>query len=202
MPDYYTILGISRNASQREIRDAYLRLAKSAHPDRVRDLDKRSEADRRVQEINEAYNHLRDETLRAEYNKSLERKAMTPQQEAELYSKNGVMREELKEYAEALKLFYEAMRLDPDKITYVLAAARVRSQDRSKQREAAELYEKAVAMDPKSREAYLGLGSLYASSGMITRACRVLQTGTVELPGDSELRARLSEAKARQGQAR
>ena len=170
MPDYYTILGISRNASQRKIKEAYLELVKNAHPDRVQDPSERIEADRRFREINEAFNHLRDETLRGEYNKSLDRKAMTPQQEAERYFKNGALREELKEFGDALKLFFEAMRLDPNNITYVLAAARLRSLDRSTQRQAVELYEKAIAMDSKSREAYLGLGSLYASSGLMTRA--------------------------------
>jgi len=197
--DYYTILGVSRNATQREIREAYVRLAKGAHPDRFKDPAERSEAERRFQEITESFNNLRDEKLRGEYDKSLARRNMTPRQEAALYHKNAKLREELKDYTEALRLYYEAMRLEPDNVDYILAAANVLSRDRSKQREAAELYEKAISKDQKSRESYLGLGSLYESAGLMTRACRVYQRGAVEIPDDAELKKRLSRARAQRG---
>jgi curved DNA-binding protein len=60
MTDYYKILGVSRNASQDEIKKAYRSLAMKHHPDRGGDQGK-------FQEIQEAYNTLSDDNLRAQH---------------------------------------------------------------------------------------------------------------------------------------
>jgi curved DNA-binding protein CbpA len=193
MSDYYNILGIARTATQKQIREAYLRLAKENHPDRFRDATQRGEADRRIQQINEAFNQLRDENLRREYDKSLDRQAMSPQQEAELYFKNGQMREEAKDYAVALKYYYEAMRLDSNRSSYKLGAGRILAKDRSKQRQAAELFEEIITQDSTVREAYVELGQLYSRSGLHSRARRVFERGLKALGQDSELRMLLSQ---------
>lgn len=64
--DYYKILGVSRNASQDEIRSAYRKLAKQYHPDR-NPGDKAAEE--RFKEINEAYQVLSDSQKRAHYDR-------------------------------------------------------------------------------------------------------------------------------------
>lgn len=61
--DYYEILGVSRTASQDEIRKAYRKLAKKYHPD----VSKEKNADTRYREINEAYEVLKDPDKRAKY---------------------------------------------------------------------------------------------------------------------------------------
>ncbi len=196
MSDYYAILGIPRTATQKQVREAYLRLAKENHPDRFRDASKRSEADRRIQQINESFNQLRDEKLRREYDKSLDHQKMSPQQEAELYFKNAQLREEAKDYAVALKYYYEAMRLDSNRSSYRLGAGRILAQDRSKQRQAAELLEEVITKDPMVREAYVELGELYARSGLHSRARRVYERGLKALGRDEELKILLSQVAA------
>ncbi len=62
--DYYSILGISRNASEREIKQAYRKLARQYHPD-VNSGDKSAEA--RFKRINEAYEVLSDKEKRRKY---------------------------------------------------------------------------------------------------------------------------------------
>jgi len=62
--DYYSILGVSRNASEREIKQAYRRLARRYHPD-VNPGDKSAEA--KFKEINEAYEVLSDKEKRQKY---------------------------------------------------------------------------------------------------------------------------------------
>jgi curved DNA-binding protein CbpA len=196
MADYYSILGVARTATQRQIREAYLRLAKANHPDQFPDPAKRSEADRRFQEINESFNQLKDEKLRREYDKTLDRQTMSPQQEAELYFKNAKLREEARDYAVALKYYYEAMRLDSSRSSYILGAGRILAKDRSKQRQAAELLEKVITQDPQCREAYVELGDLYCGSGLHSRARRVYQRGLQALGQDEELKSLLIQVAA------
>ena len=194
--DYYAILGIARSARPEEIKKAYLQLARDNHPDRVRDPAQKAEADRRFQLITEAYNQLRDETLRREYDRSLERKMRTPEEEARLFFKNAELQEQSREYTNALKYYYEAMRLVPDKLEYMLAAGRILSLDKAKQRQAAELYEQAIAKHPDSPEPCLALGELYGRSGMHLRAKRVYETALQQFPHHPELRRKLAEAVA------
>jgi DnaJ-class molecular chaperone len=64
--DYYQILGIGKNASQDEIKQAYRKLAREHHPDMVKDSDKAA-AEKRFKEINEAYQVLGDAQKRKMY---------------------------------------------------------------------------------------------------------------------------------------
>jgi curved DNA-binding protein len=62
--DYYKILGVSKNASQNEIKSAYRKLAMKYHPDRNHG---NKEAESKFKEINEAYEVLSDSNKRKMY---------------------------------------------------------------------------------------------------------------------------------------
>ena len=64
--DYYKVLGLSKNASEDEIKKAYRKLARKYHPD-LNPNDK--EAKKRFQEINEAHEVLSDVEKRSKYDK-------------------------------------------------------------------------------------------------------------------------------------
>ncbi len=64
--DYYAILGVPRNATEKEIKAAYRRLARQYHPD-VNPGDK--QAEEKFKEINEAYQVLSDPEKRAAYDR-------------------------------------------------------------------------------------------------------------------------------------
>ena len=61
---YYDILGVGRSASEKEIRQAYRRLARQFHPD-VNAGDKTSE--QKFKEVNEAYGVLSNTDSRKKY---------------------------------------------------------------------------------------------------------------------------------------
>jgi curved DNA-binding protein len=63
--DYYGILGISRNASDADIKKAYRKLAMQYHPDR--NPGKEKWANEKFKEINEAYGVLGDPQKRKQY---------------------------------------------------------------------------------------------------------------------------------------
>ncbi len=62
--DYYEVLGITREADAKAIKDAFRQLALKYHPDR----NKEAGASDRFKEIAEAYAVLSDPRKRAEYN--------------------------------------------------------------------------------------------------------------------------------------
>jgi molecular chaperone DnaJ len=64
--DYYAILGVSRSATEKEIKQAYRRLARKYHPD-VNPGDKSAET--RFKEINEAHEVLSDAEKRKKYDR-------------------------------------------------------------------------------------------------------------------------------------
>ncbi|XP_061630166.1 dnaJ homolog subfamily B member 9a [Phyllopteryx taeniolatus] len=61
--DYYDILGVPKDATERQIKKAFHRLAMRYHPDKNNSLD----AEVRFREIAEAYETLSDATRRREY---------------------------------------------------------------------------------------------------------------------------------------
>jgi DnaJ-class molecular chaperone len=64
--DYYEILGLKKNATDKEIKQAYRRLARQYHPD-VNPGNKSAET--RFKEMNAAYEVLSDRTKRQKYDK-------------------------------------------------------------------------------------------------------------------------------------
>ncbi|KAL3313462.1 DnaJ subfamily B member 11 [Cichlidogyrus casuarinus] len=64
--DFYSILGIKRGSTKKEIKKAYRDLAKKLHPDKNKD-DK--DADTKFREINEAYEILNDDEKRKIYDR-------------------------------------------------------------------------------------------------------------------------------------
>jgi curved DNA-binding protein len=61
--DYYKIMGVARDASADDIKQAYRRLARKYHPD----VSKEKDAEERFKEVGEAYEVLRDPEKRAAY---------------------------------------------------------------------------------------------------------------------------------------
>lgn len=67
--DYYKILGVSKDATDDEIKKAFRKLAKANHPDAQQDESAKKQAEIKFKEINEAYSVLSDKTKRAQYDR-------------------------------------------------------------------------------------------------------------------------------------
>jgi hypothetical protein len=67
--DHYALLGVRSDASAREIRRAYRRLARRHHPD----LNPRADGPERFAELAQAYSILNDPARRARYDQTLPR---------------------------------------------------------------------------------------------------------------------------------
>ena len=66
--DYYAILGVSKDATQKEIQKAFQQKARKLHPD----VNKEPDAEERFKEVSEAYAVLSDEEKRAHYDQMRE----------------------------------------------------------------------------------------------------------------------------------
>lgn len=71
--DYYQILGIRRNATPEEVREAYLYWVNVLHPDRMLKMPEhvRMKAQDDLKKVNEAYSVLSDLRMRAQYDRKM-----------------------------------------------------------------------------------------------------------------------------------
>lgn len=63
--DYYEVLGVSKGATDAEIKKGYRKMAMKYHPDR--NLDNPKEAEEKMKEVNEAFDILKDPQKKAAY---------------------------------------------------------------------------------------------------------------------------------------
>ena len=66
LPNYYDILGISNDATQKEIKSKFRELAKKTHPDKTK-----KDSEEEMVKLNKAYEVLSDEERREKYDKYL-----------------------------------------------------------------------------------------------------------------------------------
>jgi len=66
LPNYYEALGVSRDATQEEIKNKFRELAKKTHPDKTKE-----DSEEAMVELNKAYEVLSDEERREKYDKYL-----------------------------------------------------------------------------------------------------------------------------------
>lgn len=65
--NYYKVLGVKKDATLREIKSSYRKLAKQYHPDKYRGSMSKEEVLRKMENINEAWNVLSNPELRQRY---------------------------------------------------------------------------------------------------------------------------------------
>ncbi len=121
--DYYKILGIEPNATQEEIKKAYRSQSMRWHPDKNPGVDTTA----KMQDINEAYNILKDAATRARYDAEyarfnsarFEQPRASKKEESDYDIKDEILKEDIKEARKAaedyVREFYASLKKDSKK---------------------------------------------------------------------------------------
>lgn len=196
--NYYELLGVSRVATEEEIKKAYFNLARKYHPDRFnKTISDQGLINEVFNAITTAYRTLSEPDKRKKYDQQL----AAPQQEsaddlvrkAEIKYRQGRTLYNQGMYEEAIIFLEEAIRLKRARADYYLLLAMAESKLPAFKKKAEEDFLLALEMEPWNAEGYVGLGMLYLGEGLKVRAKKQLQRALEIDPDHRQARAALEE---------
>ncbi len=201
--DYYALLGVSREATETEIRERFRSLAREAHPDKV-PARRRGEAEAKFQELAQAVNVLTNAERRKMYDfeLSMVHAARTPGENdaiAQEYLDQGIAAFREKRYAEAAGNFHLAVRRNPRdaRAQHYLGLASARSGD---VRAAVRALEGAMALDPQNARLLADAGAIFRQAGLLFKAEKAYHEAVRWDPSVSEARKALEEIRAQRSE--
>jgi CheY-like chemotaxis protein/curved DNA-binding protein CbpA len=185
--NFFDVLGISPEATDADVRRAYVDLAKRTHPDR---FSGRSEAIKRLAEeifgrVSEAHQTIADEDGRGRYRVELHQGARIEAEleegrralAAEQQFQKGMVALRARSFGEAFQAFRKAVELFPEEGEYLahLGWSRYLSEPDlgPAQQEAIRALRRAVKLAPDSEKPYLLLGQVYKGIGQAELAERM-----------------------------
>jgi len=195
---YYELLGVSRMATEKEIKDAYFNLAKKYHPDRFNSLPVDAALVNEVfNAITTAYRTLSDPELRKKYDIQLSSASQEAPEDlakkAEIKFRQGRTLYNQGMSDEAIIFLEEAIRLKRARADYFLVLAMAESKLPAYKKKAEEDFLRAIEMEPWNPEGYVGLGLLYLSEGLKIKAKKQLQRALELDPDHHQAKAALEE---------
>lgn len=197
-PSPFEKLGVAPDASEDEIRSAYMQLAKETHPDRYAAASRaaRELAEQAFREVTRAYEILSDPVRLAAYrdDPNRDRKEAQALEEAqraiaaEREFQRGEARLRSHDWSGALTHFERAVELYPDEGEYFAycgwAYYLTHGHDADVLRKAFALVKRGVKLAPEREKPYLFLGRLCLAAGKLDSAERIF-TKAVECRPDS-----------------
>ena len=188
MADYYQLLGVSPQASEAEVRQAYARLAREKHPDRFRDEAEKKVAQSAFQDITTAFNALASPKGRQEYDAARERPAPRTAEEiaTDAYDRSQAALE-AGQIEEAVTLLQRAVHHAPGLAAYHLALGRALGRVPSAARDAVQALERATQLEPRNATAFAELAAVLARQGLKLRAQKALEVALRLAPRDARL---------------
>lgn len=198
MTNYYDLLGITRTASEHDIRERFRALARQAHPDRYPEGPGRAEAERQFQLMTEAVNVLTNETRRKAHDFDLDNKGSgtgthDPQAVAKAYLAKGVKAYKEGDFPEAVMLFdMSVQHWNKDaKALHYLAMSCLKVPE--KVRKGVDAIEAALKIDPMNGACHRDAAKLYMMVGLAAKAERHLDEALKWMPDDAETRRLMAE---------
>lgn len=222
---YYDILGVAMEASPDQLKAAYYELARRYHPDRFRKLEPGLVArlESAFARITQAYDTLRDDSLRASYNTKLQARKKapravdstpqpsTPASEAASTApvdtplsaaeraandfKEGYAALEQGQRKVAAGLFASAARLMPNEARYRAYYGHILATQENTRRTAEAELQAAIKLDPANAEYRVMLAQLFRDLGFIIRARGEAERALAADPNNRKARDLLQELK-------
>ena len=195
----YQLLDLQRTASDEDIKKAYFQMARRFHPDR---FDRKSAAEYKSQidevfdAITNAYRVLSNKDKRAAYDSGAQTGAQEQDgqdtvKKAEIKFRQGKTLFGMDRFDDAVALLEEAVRLRRDKADYYLLLAMAESKVSNYVRKAETDFLKAISLEPWNPEGYVGLGVLYKTEGLQTKAIRQFEKALEADPEHAKARQEL-----------
>jgi len=201
--DYYALLGVSREATEAEIRERFRSLAREAHPDKA-PARRRVEAEGRFQELAQAVNVLTNPARRKIYDFELTmtnpgRTLGQDDAVARDYLEEGIAAFREQRYTEAAGNFRLAIHRDPRdaRAQHYLGLAAARSGD---MRSAVRALEVATALEPQNGRLLADAGSIFRRAGLLFKAEKAYQEAVRWDPSIPEARKALEEIRAQRAE--
>jgi tetratricopeptide (TPR) repeat protein len=177
--NYFTLLGLTIAATQKEIEAAYSQLAEELSSERLATLGQ-SEAARKgqslAQQLQRAFQVLSDYGKRGEYEKRGYKEFVAPDAKEDtvefakaLYRKALTLFNQ-KNFQKAIVVVEEAIRNNPAKAEYYLLLGLCQSELPSMKRQAEQNLAKAASIEPWNAEHVAALGMLFYSERLLKRA--------------------------------
>ena len=188
MADYYQLLGVSPQASVAEIRQAYARLAREKHPDRFPEPGEKKRAQTEFQDITTAFNTLANPKSRQEYDQNRDKPVpRTAEEIATDAFERAQAALEGGQIDEAVTLLRTAVHHAPGQLAYQLALGRALGRVPQTAREAVQVLERVVQLQPQNAAAHAELASVLARQGLKLRAQKAVEAALRLAPRDARL---------------
>ena len=169
--DFYSVLGLARNATEDQIRQRFREMARVRHPDRFQGTEKeKAEVD--FQEITQAFNVLSDGERRRQHDLELVRPGAEsdPRQVARAYLQRGIKAYKEKSFLEAADNFDRATKAEPGNAQAWQHLAMACTQQANWLPQAVAAIERACELEPMNPTYLKQAGRIFAQAGQNDRA--------------------------------
>jgi len=204
---HYELLEVSVDVSFDELKKAYLQKVKKYHPDKHNSLlnDTLTEhLSNLLSALNYAYNTLKDEKGRAEYDNSIFKiKKSKKLQDPNIILAKGHFKKGINDFSKgnfwgASDSFRLAARIQPREAIYWAHLSLALSKLPKRLKEAEEAMLKAISLEPNNSYYYMNLGLIFLNSGMKLRAIREFENALKFDPDNKKARNELEKLKLKE----
>jgi curved DNA-binding protein CbpA len=208
--NHFEVLGVGRDATTQEIKQAYFTLAKRYHPDRHFGpplSEMKSELEALFNAIHEAHETLASPDKREQYERELAaglqqrvKKGAGADKEVNAAAATAHFNEGMKYFTEhnfwdAEESFQWAIRFDPSKAEYVLRRAMALSHIPRRGRDAEEYFTKAIKMNPSKIDYYLEFANFYGKLGLKAKTMALFQNALKQDPTSEKIKEAIKKAR-------